>query len=67
MLVLAVAGRKTGEVALRVGRAERFLPAVAKHPDQTFEAGQPVGAVAYRDGVVEVVSREEYEFLNDES
>ena len=66
-VTIAVAGGKTGEVALRVGRAERFLPAVAKHSDQDFETGQPVGVVDYRDGVVEVVSREEYEFLGDKS
>ena len=62
-VTVTVQGSRQGEVALYVGRAERFIPAVAKRSDQTFSPGQQVGVVAYRDGVGEIVSREEYEFL----
>lgn len=64
-VTIAVAGGKTGEVAMRVGRSERFVPAVAKRAEDTFSSGQQVGVVAYHDGVVDVVSRQEYEFLNE--
>lgn len=66
-VTVVVADGKTGEVALRVGRADRYVPAVAKHAKDTFNSGQQVGVVAYHDGVVDVVSREEYEFLNEKS
>lgn len=66
-VTVTVAEGKTGEVALRVGRADRYVPAVAKHAKDTFNSGQQVGVVAYHDGVVDVVSREEYEFLNEKS
>jgi len=56
-----------GEVALQVGRGERFVPAVAQRPDTTFNVGQEVVVVDYRGGIAEVVSREEHEFLTDSS
>ena len=54
---------RTGEVALQVGGGERFVPAVARRPDTTFNVGQAVVVVEYRGGIAQVVSREEYEFL----
>ncbi len=54
-----------GEVTLRVGRSGRYVPAVSKHSDKAFKAGEEVAVVAYRAGVVVVVSREEFEFLVD--
>jgi hypothetical protein len=62
-VTVTIAGGRQGEVALRVGRAERFVPALPKHEDQTFTPGEYVGVVAYQSGVAEVVSRREYEFL----
>lgn len=58
---------RKGEVALQVGRGERFVPAVAQRPDTTFSVGQEVVVVDYRGGIAEVVSREEHEFLTDKS
>ena len=54
---------RQGEIALQPVRGERFIPAVARHPGTIFRAGEQVGVVAYRGGVAEVVSREEFEFL----
>lgn len=62
-VTITVANEKKGEIALRVGRSDRFIPALARHSDDTFSPDQQVGVVAYRDGVAEVVSREEFEFL----
>lgn len=62
-VTISIADGKTGEVALRVGRGDRYIPAVAKHKADRFDSGIQVGVVAYNDGVVDVVSREEYEFL----
>jgi hypothetical protein len=54
-----------GEVALSVSDAERFVPAVSKREDTGFRVGDQVYVVAYRAGVAEVISRQEYEFLNE--
>ncbi len=66
-VTIAVEPPKRGEIALRVGRAERYIPAIAKRQDQTFASGTLVGVVGYHEGVAEIVSREEYEFLSEES
>ncbi len=54
---------KTGEVVVRVGRAERYVPAIARHADAAFVRGDAVGVVSYHGGIAEVVSQEEFEFL----
>lgn len=56
-----------GEIALRVGRSDRYIPALARHAQDTFSHDQQVGVVAYRDGVAEVVSRKEFEFLSNKN
>jgi hypothetical protein len=66
-VTVTVTSDKQGEISLLVGRAERYIPAVAKHADQTFSPGQHVGVVAYNSGVAEVISREEYEFLTNKN
>ena len=62
-VTVTVTSDKKGEVALRVGRAERFVPAVSKRADQTFQSGERVGVVGYEEGVLQVVSQQEYEFV----
>lgn len=62
-VTVAINGARMGEITLRVGEGNRYVPAVARRPDDSFAPGQHVGVVAYRDGVAEVVGREEYEFL----
>lgn len=54
-----------GEVALQVGRGERYLPAIAKRADCTFGIGDEVAVVGYSGGIAEVISREEFDFLTD--
>ena len=66
-VTIAVEPPKRGEIALRVGRAERYIPAIAKRQDQMFASGTLVGVVGYHEGVVEIVSREEYDFLNEDA
>ncbi|MCH7808062.1 MAG: hypothetical protein IIB60_02455 [Planctomycetes bacterium] len=65
-VTIAIRSKQKGEIALRVRRAERFIPAVAKHEDGTFNTGEVVAVVDYVAGMAEVVSRKEYEFLKDE-
>jgi len=64
-VTIAVSHTDKGEVAARVGRSERYLAALAKHADATFQRGEEVGIVGYHGGVADVVSREEFEFLTD--
>lgn len=52
-----------GEVVVRVGRANRYVPAVCKHADTSFAKADEVAVVGYQGGVAEVISRKEYEFL----
>lgn len=54
---------KKGEVALRIGQGERFVPAVSAREGVSFPTGREVVVTAYENGVARVVSREEYEFL----
>lgn len=60
---IPVTSAQKGEIALRVRRSDRYIPALAKHADATFKAGDEVAVVEYRGGVAEVISREEFEFL----
>jgi hypothetical protein len=50
-------------VATRTG--ERFVAAVAKRHDDGFALGDRVVVVGFDNGVAEVVSRREYEFVTD--
>ena len=60
---ISVTSEQKGEIALRVRRSDRYIPALAKHADATFKTGDEVAVVEYCGGVAEVVSREEFEFL----
>lgn len=53
-----------GEVAVPLHSGERFVSAVAKRPDDKFRVGDRVVVVTFRNGVAEVVSKEEYEFVS---
>lgn len=65
-VTIAITSEKKGEITLRVGRADRYISAIARHAHDTFAPNHQVGVVAYHDGVAEVVSRKEFEFLTDE-
>lgn len=54
-----------GEVGVRVGDREVFLPAVAQRSDDVFETGTQVMIAAYAGGLAEVVSRQEFEFRHN--
>lgn len=54
-----------GEIALQIEDDERYLPAVAKRGEDAFEAGQQVAVVELRGGTAVVVSRKEFEFVNE--
>lgn len=66
-VTVSVGHKNQGEIVVRVRRSDRYVPAVAKRDDDAFAPGEQVGVVAYRDGVAEVVSRKEFEFLTEES
>jgi len=53
-----------GEVAVPLHSGERFVSAVAKRSDDKFRAGDRVVVVSFRNGVAEVVSKEEFEFVS---
>jgi membrane protein implicated in regulation of membrane protease activity len=63
-VTVGITGSNKGEIALQVGSGDRFVAAVASRADDSFSPGDHVGVVAYRDGLAEVVSRQEYEFIN---
>jgi membrane protein implicated in regulation of membrane protease activity len=65
-VTMDVAHKGKGEVAVRVGRAERFVPAVSKREDAKFQRGDEVAVVDYSGGIATVVSREEFEFLTSQ-
>ena len=62
-VTIAITPPNKGEIVLRVGRADRYVPAVAKRADTAFGISEEVAVVGYAGGVAEVVSREEYEFV----
>jgi membrane protein implicated in regulation of membrane protease activity len=64
---IPVTSEQKGEIALRVRRSDRYIPALAKHADATFKAGDEVAVVDYRGGVAEVISRQEFEFLTNKN
>lgn len=53
-----------GEVAVPLSTGERFVSAVAKRQGDKFRVGERVVVVTFRNGVAEVVSKEEYEFVS---
>lgn len=63
-VTVAIKPPARGEVAVRVGDAERFLPAVAGRTDDTFASGERVVITSYSAGTAEVVSLEEHEFVS---
>lgn len=64
-VTLAIEPPQRGEVALQVRGRERFVPAKARRSDDRFEVGADVMIVAFNNGTAEVVSKKEYEFIND--
>ncbi|MFQ5424044.1 MAG: hypothetical protein ACE5F9_08690 [Phycisphaerae bacterium] len=62
-VTVAIRPSARGEVAIRIGDTERFVPAQGRRDEDAFEVGQTVGVVAYRGGTARVVSQKEFEFL----
>jgi hypothetical protein len=61
-VTVAVRPPARGEVGVRLGDREVFLPAIAQRADDVFELGAQVMITSYAGGLAEVVSRQEYEF-----
>lgn len=61
-VTIAIKPPRRGEVAIRVGDGERFVPAIARRDDDAFKVGDVVVVVAFRGGTAEVLTRKEYEF-----
>jgi len=64
-VTIAVLPPARGEVGVRVGNREVFLPAIAQRPDDKFETGAQVVITSYSSGTAEIVSRKEYEFTHN--
>lgn len=64
-VTIAIAPRRRGEVAVATRNGERYVPAAAKRGDDGFALGDRVVVIAFNNGVAEVVSRREYEFVTD--
>lgn len=64
-VTMAVPAGNRGEVAAQVRGAERFVPAVARHPDVKFAVGDSVVIVGYANGTAEIVSKDEHDFLKE--
>jgi len=62
-VTIAVSRASKGEVAVHIGQGERYLPAMSRRADETFARDESVAVIAYRGGVAEVISQQEYEFL----
>jgi hypothetical protein len=64
-VTLAIAPGQPGEVALQVRGRERFVPATSKRRDDRFNAGDRVTVVTYANGMAQVISQEEYDFIHE--
>jgi hypothetical protein len=64
-VTIAVPAGGRGEVATQVRGSERFVTAVARHPDVEFAVGDRVVIVGYANGTAEVVSKDEHDFVSE--
>ena len=62
---VTIESSRRGEVAIPTRTGERFLAAVARRGDDRFKVGDSVVVVGFNNGVAEVISRVEYEFVSD--
>jgi len=60
---VALDGTHRGEVALASRNGERFLAALARRGDDRFKVGDHVVVVGFVNGVAEVVSQKEHDFV----
>lgn len=64
-VTIPVAGKSIGQIMMRIGQTDRYVTARAQHETDAFAVGDAVGVVGYQNGVAEIVSRKEYEFINE--
>lgn len=64
-VTIAIAPTRRGEVAVATRGGERYVAAAGKRRDEGFALGDRVVVVGFTNGVAEVVSRREYEFVTD--
>lgn len=64
-VTVALDGTRRGEVAVASRNGERFIATVARRAEDSFKVGDRVVVVAFNNGVAEVVSQQEYEFVAD--
>ena len=62
-VTMAIRPPHRGEVAIRIGDSERFVPALSRRDQDAFDAGQSVVVLEFRSGTALVVSQQEYDFL----
>jgi len=66
-VTIAIEPLRRGEVAVPSRSGERFLAAVSRRGDDRFKVGDRVVVVGLSQGVVEVLSKEEYDFVTNSS
>ncbi len=64
-VTVAVKPPSRGEVGVRIGNREHYIPAVAHRSDDSFQAGEAVVIVEYSGGLAAILSRQEYEFTKN--
>ena len=64
-VTVAIKSPSRGEVGVRIGNREHFIPAVAQREDDSFQRGVAVAIVEYSGGLAVVVSRKEHDFINN--
>lgn len=65
-VTIAFGPSRRGEIAVPSRNGERFLAAVARRNDDQFKVGDRVVVVAFANGVAEVLSKQEYEFVSSD-
>ena len=62
-VTIAFDATRRGEVAIASRNGERFLAAQAKRGDDRFKVGDQVVVVGFTNGVAEIVSKTEHDFV----
>lgn len=64
-VTIAIEPLRRGEIAVATRTGERFLAAVSRRSDDRFKVGDRVVVVGLSNGVAEVLSKTEYDFVSD--
>lgn len=63
-VTVAIAPPRQGEIVISLHSGERYVNATAARGDDSFRVGEQVVVTAFRNGVAEVISKKEHEFVS---